>query len=449
MTKLLLRLGLVCLLFFAYTSSSFAQKHDGDTRSTKKDSLKKELKAGSSEMEPSTDKTLTGPLMDLTQPDKEDPENPNPAPKKEEPTINKFVKWTLIAVGLLFLIVILSLFNVIGLMGDVSGKPAIDWNKWNPRLMVIFLIGFLAAGIYEAVADSDYYMPESASEHGLGIDSMFNLTTVLILIVFFITQAALFIFPYIYRMRKGRTAYFYSHNDRLEIIWTVIPAIALSILITGGLKSWNSITSPAPKEAQHIELYAKQFGWMARYEGNDKQLGKHNFRLIKDDNDLGVDWADAKSHDDVFTNSEIHLIKGKDVEFKFRSKDVIHSAYMPYFRLQMNIVPGVPTSFWMRPRLTTLEMRNELTKKNRPDAADFDYYFYCNKICGSAHYNMKIKVIVEDEADYIKWWATQKAEYVKMNETEAPEEANPASSPATPADSTHLDMAVAMVSNKK
>ncbi|MDZ4757967.1 MAG: cytochrome c oxidase subunit II [Bacteroidota bacterium] len=449
MTKLLLRLGLVCLLFFAYTSRGFAVKHDEKADTSKKEAAKIGLAAKSGEVEPSADKTLTGPLMELAQPDKEDPENPFPAPQKEEPTINKFVKWTLIAVSLLFLIVILSLFNVIGLMGDVSGKPAIDWNKWNPRLMVLFLIAFLSAGVYEAIADSDYYMPESASEHGVGIDNMFSLTTVLILIVFFITQAALFIFPYKYRMRKGHTAYFYSHNDRLEIIWTVIPAIALSILITGGLKSWNSITSPAPTDAQHIEVYAKQFGWTARYEGKDMKLGKHNFRLIKDDNDLGIDWSDAKSHDDVQNNSEIHLIKGKNVEFKFRAKDVIHSAYMPYFRLQMNVVPGVPTSFWMKPILTTLEMRNVLRANGRPDANDFEYYLYCNKICGSAHYNMKIKVVVEDEESYNKWWATQKADYVKMNEPEAPAAATPASVPATPTDTSKKDKAVAMISNKK
>lgn len=341
----------------------------------------------------------------------------NPNPKVEDGNfLNQAITWLALITILILLLVLLQLNGVIGLLGEITGKPAIDWNKWNPRLMVLFVIAFFVAGIWEYNHDKVHFFPESASEHGAKIDSMFNLTTLFILIVFFATQAALFFFAYLYRARKGQKAYFYPHNDRLEVIWTIIPAIALAVLITNGLKTWNGITAAPPKEAQNIEIYAFQFGWKARYAGADKELGAHNFRLISAENEMGINWKDSKSHDDMIL-SEIHLPVNKLVNFKFRAKDVIHSAYMPYFRAQMNVVPGVPTNFWMKPVITTKDMRDILRQQGRANTADWDYYVYCNKICGSAHYNMKIKMVVETEEEYNKWLSEQKATYASMNTT--------------------------------
>lgn len=342
-------------------------------------------------------------------------EDYNPAPVKEDGNfLKQSITWLLILTLLVLLLVMLQLNGAIGLLGEISGKPAIDWNKWNPRLMVLFVVGFFYAGIWEYNHDKQFFFPQSASEHGAKIDSMFNLTTLLILIVFFITQAALFLFAYLYRARKGHKAYYYPHNDRLEVIWTIIPAIALAVLITNGLKTWNGITAAPPKDAQNIEIYAYQFGWKARYAGADKELGTHNFRLISAENEMGVNWKDAKSHDDLIL-SEVHLPVNKHVNFKFRAKDVIHSAYMPYFRAQMNVVPGVPTNFWMKPVITTKDMRDILRQQGRANTNDWDYYIYCNKICGSAHYNMKIKMVVETEAEYNKWLSEQKSAYAGLN----------------------------------
>ena len=86
---------------------------------------------------------------------------------------------------------------------------------------------------------------------------------------------------------------------------------------------------------------------------------------------------------------------------KFRAQDVIHSAYMPHFRVQMNCVPGMNTDFVFRPTLTTEEMRKEV--KNE----DFDYVLLCNKVCGGAHYNMQIKIIVESEEKFNQWISGQ------------------------------------------
>lgn len=337
--------------------------------------------------------------------------DPNPYPENaKQNTMKKVFSWVMLALTVLFLVIVARLSNAVDMMGEISGKHSIDWSKWNPRLFLIFLIAFMGAVLFEFSVESKNLLPVSASEHGHTIDSMFNLTSVFVLIVFFLTQIALFWFTFKYRMRPGNTAYFYPHNDRLEVIWTVIPAIVLAILITGGLKAWNSITAPPKAGTPEIELYAYQFGWTARYPGADQKLGEFNFRKITAENELGINWADKDAQDDMLLK-EIHLVVNKEVNFKFRAKDVIHSAYAPYFRFQMNVVPGVPTNFKMKPTITTEKMREILKKEGKPFADNFDYYIICNKICGASHYNMKIKLVVESEEEYQKWMAKQKPSF--------------------------------------
>lgn len=337
--------------------------------------------------------------------------DPNPYPENaKETTMKKVFSWVLLILVVLFCVIVARLSNAVDMMGEISGKHSIDWGRWNPRLFLLFLIAFMGAVLFEFSVESKNLLPISASEHGHSIDSMFNLTSVFVLIVFFLTQIALFWFTFKYRMRPGHKAYFYPHNDRLEIIWTMIPAVVLAILITGGLKAWNKITGPAAPGTPEIELYAYQFGWTARYPGEDKKLGEYNFRKIAAENELGINWADKDAQDDLLVK-EIHLPVNKPVNFKFRAKDVIHSAYAPYFRFQMNVVPGVPTNFKMKPTITTEKMREILKKEGKPFADGFDYYIICNKICGSSHYNMKIKLVVESEEDYNKWLKKQKPSF--------------------------------------
>ncbi|MBI3235650.1 MAG: hypothetical protein HYZ42_16705 [Bacteroidetes bacterium] len=95
---------------------------------------------------------------------------------------------------------------------------------------------------------------------------------------------------------------------------------------------------------------------------------------------------------------------------------------MPYFRAQMNVVPGVPTNFWLKPIKTTADMKEILRREGRKDVDTWDYYVYCNKICGSAHYNMKIKMVVETEEEYNKWLSAQKATYSSMEAAPAESE---------------------------
>lgn len=332
-----------------------------------------------------------------------------------------------IIIGILGLIAIAQAVRVFELTADIRGTNENEVtdkdNRTQGFLLLIFMILLLISVVWMFVGYSDKLLPKAASAHGVHIDNLMSITVIVITIVFFITQPLLFGFSFRFRGSKKRKAVYLEHNNRLEFIWTIIPAVVLAGLIIYGLTTWSNIMNPVvTKDSQEpivIELYAKQFAWTARYSGTDNKLGYANVRLIKGANALGVDANDPNSLDDIIT-TELHLPVNRPVLFKFRSQDVIHSAFMPFFRVQMNVVPGTKTQFQFTPTVTTEEMRrdphmrqkvaniNKLREANGDDDYQFDYLLLCNKICGAAHYNMQMKVVVEKEADFEKWLGEQK-----------------------------------------
>ena len=272
-------------------------------------------------------------------------------------------------------------------------------------------------------------LPVAASEHGLEIDQLMLITMVVIFVVGIITQWLLHYFAFVYRGSKDKKALFYAENHKLEFIWTIIPVIVLAVLIIYGLFTWTDIMSfDDDDDPMVVELYAYQFDWRARYGGLDNTLGEANVRLIEGLNQLGVDVSDPNAQDDKVV-TELHLPIGKKVLFKMRSQDVLHSAYMPHFRAQMNCVPGMITQFAYTPNITTKDMRldedviakvthiNEIrTAKNIELIAkgeevlemyDFEFLLLCNKICGSNHFNMQMNIVVETEEEFNAWIAEQ------------------------------------------
>ena len=245
-----------------------------------------------------------------------------------------------------------------------------------------------------------------ASVHGAKIDVLMQFTMGMILVVFFILTPMLFFFAYRYRGNKENTAYFFAHNNKLELIWTVIPTIVLTGVIIYGLKTWDETMNVDTSDAKVIELYSEQFKWTARSSGQDNKLGGSDFRLVTDENATGVDMQDKNSLDDKLLR-EVHLVVDKPVLLKFRSRDVIHSAFLPHFRVQMNCVPGLITQFAFTPTKTTKQMKKE-------EGEDFEYVLLCNKICGSAHYNMQMSFVVETQEEYDAWIASQKTMTEKL-----------------------------------
>jgi cytochrome c oxidase subunit II len=279
-----------------------------------------------------------------------------------------------------------------------------DSNKVIGMIFIGFMIVFFTGIFWSTAYFLPSFLPESASVHGVWIDNIFNLTLLVTGTVFIITHIALFIFVYIYREQDGRKAFFYPENHKLEMLWTIIPAIFMTCLVVTGIFYWYKITGDAPKDAMVIEVTGKQFNWIARYAGKDGKLGKRDFTKISDNNIIGMDWKDTANLDDVMP-TELHFVVGQPTKIVIRSRDVMHNFDLPHFRVKMDAVPGIPTTFWFIPKYTTEEMR-KITKNPK-----FNYELACAQICGQSHYAMKMAVKVETREEFNKWMGDQKPYY--------------------------------------
>lgn len=413
--------------------------------------------------------------------------------------VKSWVTWSLWIAGFLLVIVLGYVFDIASYAQKITGRKVANANKINAWLMIIFLVVGMAFAAWEFIVHGPLTkVYNSSSEHGAEVDSMFMITFILTLIVFVATQIVLFVYAFMYQEKKGNRATYYAHNNRLEVFWTIIPAIVLTFLVLRGYSAWKNVmyVSDSNEKVQEIEVFAYQFGWSARYPGPDKKFGSHSFNYISGTNQLGLaveseveefkkelrkdtaDYAaklkdidgyiaelnakiedhrklanfkgiedvnkelakvrngeytkelelmlrrrtkqlermavvesntpvyeatfDGSVHDDLIVK-EIVVLKGQPVRLIFRARDVIHSAYLPDFRVQMNCVPGMQTEFTFVPTKTTDEIRKEKSDE------EYDYYLFCNKICGQAHFNMKIKfTVVESETEYKSWLAEQK-----------------------------------------
>ncbi len=307
-------------------------------------------------------------------------------------------------VVLLVIVALVQITRVSELLAELKNQDVNevtdDDNKTQGMLFLIIGMGFIAFVVWQMLEWNHLLLPGAASVHGEKIDVLMKFTMTLILVVFFIVTPMLFYFAYKYRGNKNRSAYFLSHNNKLEVVWTVIPTIVLTGVIIYGLKVWNDTMYPDTSEAKVVELYSEQFKWTARSAGADNKLGSSNYKLVTSTNATGVDMQDKNSLDDQLIR-EVHLVLDKPVLLKFRSRDVIHSAFLPHFRVQMNCVPGLSTQFAFTPNKTTKEMKAQ-------EGEDFEYVLLCNKICGSAHYNMQMQFVVETQEEYDAWIASQK-----------------------------------------
>lgn len=313
-----------------------------------------------------------------------------------------------------------SIWQVTRIMNFRSVIATDKDNEFQGKMFIGFTVFFYVMMIYCLIWMNVLMLPESASIEGEHDDVLFNVSFWLIGIVQFVVQFLIFYFSYKYRGKQGQKAKFFADSHKLELIWTVAPAVVLVVLIGYGLWQWNNIMYvPEDEDPMVIELYAQQFRWDARYAGSDNTLGLGNVNFIKGINTIGVDMSDDASQDDKQV-TELHLPVGKKVLFKFRSQDVLHSAYMPHFRAQMNCVPGMVTQFAFTPKYTTEEMRqnpevvaktdgiNDIRRANQEEELyEFEYVLLCNKICGASHYNMQMKIVVETEDEFNEWLSKQ------------------------------------------
>lgn len=334
---------------------------------------------------------------------------------------------------LLISVVLVQIGKVTELTGQIKGEREVlrDNSKWNGWLsvgfMVVFLVGvFISSWAYKNEM-MGYGPHQSASAHGGMLDDMFNITLILTGIVFVLTHIALFWFAYKYRWQEGRRAQFIAHDNRLELIWTAVPAVVMTVLVVRGLNAWNTVMADVKPDEDYIEIEAtgQQFNWIIRYPGPDGKLGARDYKLTSANNQLGMDFKDAKGWDDAIPDQELYLPVGKKVRVRITAKDVLHNFYLPHFRVKMDAVPGMPTYFIFTPIKTTAEYRSELRKYdefNAPnDPADptgpkrwekFEYELACAELCGKSHYSMKRILRVVSQEEFDAWYKKQPSFYL-------------------------------------
>ncbi|GAA4846996.1 cytochrome c oxidase subunit II [Algivirga pacifica] len=321
----------------------------------------------------------------------------------------------LVITGSILTVAVLGLlYRIITLVGIAKGdsqKRVGTSNKINAFLFpLVLLVGLGATAWYSGIA-KEYFLPEASSIHGVKTDELFWLTMSVIGVAFLLTHLLLFFFPLIYQYNEKRKANFYAHNDKLELVWTAIPAMVMTVLVIYGWQLWSDITAPAAEDAVKVEIMGKQFAWELRYPGADKELGAYDVKYVDGINSMGIDFNDAQAMDD-FTYREIVIPKGREVELRIRALDVIHSVFMPHFRVKMDAVPGMPTRFKFTPTKTTAEMRAELGNDK------FNYELACTEICGKGHFGMRKIIKVVEPAEYESWvaeqtaWSKQNADYM-------------------------------------
>tara|TARA_B100001996_G_scaffold329511_1_gene277239 strand:- start:1339 stop:2178 length:840 start_codon:yes stop_codon:yes gene_type:complete len=255
-------------------------------------------------------------------------------------------------------------------------------------LIVAHIIIIIAVGSVVFHFWSPWWWTEVASNWG-GMDSTILLT---FWITGFVFVAILLFVAYCvwkFRYDKNRKAEYEPENKKLEFHLTWVTALGVAALLAPGLVVWNKYVT-VPEDALKVEVLAYQWGWKYRLPGEDGILGKTSIKYISDENPFGLILEDENSKDDLLVDSdELHLELGQSVKFELRSIDVLHNFYVPQFRGKMDMVPGIITFYWLTPTRTG------------------DFEVLCAEYCGSGHYAMRGKVIVDETKEYKDWVAQQ------------------------------------------
>jgi len=237
-----------------------------------------------------------------------------------------------------------------------------------------------------------WWLPSQASTFAGSIDTGFLAILIITGITFVLVEVGLIVFVIKYRARPGRKAHYTHGSAPAEIIWTAIPAVTMVILgiVSNGL--WVKIKgrTSVPAGSYTIGVHAKQFEWWFTYPGPDGKLGRTDPSLVeKTSNPTGLDQNDPASKDDIVLRNQLHVPTGRPVVLYLTAEDVIHSFYVPQFRVRQDAVPGLEIKVWF-----------EATVPG-------EYELGCSMLCGSGHYKMRARVFAHSQAEFDTWTAEQ------------------------------------------
>lgn len=324
-----------------------------------------------------------------------------------------------IAVIVLFFVIIFQIAKASEYVSVLKGeeKAMEGSNRINGFLMLAFLILGLIGIWWCQKTLGPKILPVSASKEGVTVDKMLWITLSITGLVLVITQILLFWYAFKYQYKKERKAYYYPHNNKLEFLWTVIPAVVMTGLVVYGMVNWLKMTRDAPKNSFKVGIMGKQFAWIYHYPGPDNKLGRRNVHEIIDGvNDIGLDFKDKAALDDIVVKDTMYLVKDSIVDMVIQSRDVIHDVGLPHFRMKMDAVPDMPTRLKFTPHKTTGEMK-EIT--NNPN---FTYEISCDQMCGNGHYKMRGLIYVGSGDEFRSWIGSKTplySEVMKYKEDEA------------------------------
>ena len=214
------------------------------------------------------------------------------------------------------------------------------------------------------------WLPEAVTTTAPEIDRIFYLVLWITGVVFVLVQATLLAFLVRYRRRPGRAAGYTHGNTAVEIVWTIIPACILVVLSLHSQRVWARVRGTPPPPDLQVEITGEQFAWNVRYAGADGAFG---------------------SSDDITTINQLHLPVNRTVLIHIKSKDVIHSFFVPQFRMKQDAVPGITTRMWV-----------SATKPGHFEIA-------CAELCGLGHYRMRGFLVLEPEEAFQAWLASTAA----------------------------------------
>jgi cytochrome c oxidase subunit 2 len=289
---------------------------------------------------------------------------------------------------ILFLIGVITVFNLIRMTFDeAEGKPARRLEAV-PLMLVVVALGSVLFHIL-----SPWWWAPIASNWQY-IDDTINLSfwitgLVFVAIILFMAYCA---FRFRHREGKENGAAYEPENTKLELTLTIVTAVAVAAMLAPGLFVWNRFVD-VPQDASQVEVVGQQWQWSFRFPGEDGQLGTSDTQYISADNPLGLDPDDPRGDDDiVIENGDLHLPLGEPIEVLLRSKDVLHSFYVPEFRTKMDMVPGLVTRLWLTPTRTG------------------EFQILCAELCGTGHSYMRGTVVVEAESDFRAWLEAQRTQ---------------------------------------
>ena len=256
-------------------------------------------------------------------------------------------------------------------------------------MAVAFILVLIAVGSVLFHLYSPWWWTPIATNWGY-IDNTINITFWITGTVFVAVTGFMAYCVFRFRHKEGRQADYNPENKKLEWWLSVGTGVGVAAMLAPGLFVWHQFVT-VPADATEIEVMGQQWQWSFRLPGKDGRLGTTNVRNINSDNPMGLNRDDPHGQDDiVIENGDLHLPLGKPVKVLLRSIDVLHDFYVPEFRAKMDMVPGVVTYFWIRPTRT----------------GTFDVL--CAELCGAAHYQMRAKVVVEEDSKYQAWLGQQK-----------------------------------------